>query len=132
MVRVFGEEQAAKQYDNIGADIDWLFRDVYYGLLLSNEAVLNLVETQMMTCTALWCEGNPLLRPLQVLHVGGLRNLDLRLDEAEGVFSAVESVARWVGKDTRSWLLVRQLVPDWKAESQTSPNSSVVNEERNR
>lgn len=116
MHRVFGEEQAAKQFQNIGAGLDWLFRDVFYGLLLSNEAVLSAIETQMMTCAALACEGPLLLRPLLIVHLGGLRNLGVHVEEAEAVMACVEMVAKWVGKDTGSWLPVRELIPHWETE----------------
>lgn len=120
--RLFGEEQVVKQFQNNGADIDWLFHDVFYGLLLSNNAVLSTVETQVMTCAALACEGSLFLRPLLILHLGGLRNLGVRLEEAEAVMACVEMVAKWAGKDTGSWMSVRELVSDWKFEEQATPN----------
>lgn len=96
--------------------MDWLFRDVFYGLLLSNEAVLSLLETQTMTCAALACEDALLLRPLLIIHLGGLRNLGASLEQAEAVMMCVEMVAKWLGKDTASWLPVRKLIPNWDTE----------------
>lgn len=116
MRRVFGEEQAAKQFQNIGPGMDWLFRDVFYGLLLSNDAILSTVETQMMTCAALACDGPLLLRPLLIIHLGGLRNLGVHLEEAEAVMVCVEMVAKWVGTDIGAWLPVRELIPNWEIE----------------
>lgn len=115
MRRVFGEEQATKQFETVGPNIDWLFREIFYGLLLSNEAVLGMVETQMMTCTALACEGLH-VRPLLVIHLGGLRNLGVRLEQAEAVMACVKRVAKWAGKDTGSWLSVKELIPGWEIE----------------
>lgn len=129
MHRVFGEEQAAKQLQTIGAGMDWLFRDVFYGLLLANEAILSTVETQMMTCAALACEGPILLRPLLTIHLGGLRNLGVHREEAEAVMRCVEMVAKWVGRDTGSWLPVRELVPSWEIEGYVPSSLPPVNEE---
>ncbi|MCJ1267555.1 hypothetical protein MMC22_007440 [Lobaria immixta] len=115
MGRVFGEEQAMKQFENVGPNIDWLYRDIFYGLLLSNKVVLSMVKTQMMTCTALACEGLH-VRLLLVIHLGGLRNMGARLEQAEVVMLCVKMVAKWAGKDTGSWLSVKELIPGWEIE----------------
>lgn len=69
-----------------------------------------------MTCAAFACEGSLLLRPLLIIHLGGLRNLAVHLDEAEAMMACVETVAKWAGKDTGSWSPVRELISNREIE----------------
>ena len=69
-----------------------------------------MVETELITyvsvaCTNVFSSMGP--------HLGGLRKLGLRLEEAEGVTAAAEMVAKWSGLDTSKWPKVREVIPDW-------------------
>lgn len=108
--QVQGDEAAAR-LKGLGADFEWLTIDVGYGLFCADESVLNTLETELITYTAIACQG---LHGPMAGHLGGLKRLNLSLEEAEGVTACAETVAKWEGQDPSPWPRVRDMMPDWK------------------
>lgn len=72
----------------------------HHGLFLSDHTVLSPVETELVNLSAIMCQG---LRGPIIWHQRGLRRLGVSAEDVGGVQRVVESVAVWVGRDTKGW-----------------------------
>ena len=109
-------------YKPMGADMEWLSKEVCYGLFWGETSILNSVETELLNYVGITCQGlsggssgrleSFLRRPL-INHLNGLRSLGVSFCDAETVTMCAKKVARWGGKDTSSWPTVKELAPDW-------------------
>ena len=107
LIAVYGPERAANMFMGWGADMEWLTKDVVYGLFYADDGVLDMLETELITYTAIACQG--LHVPL-ANHLGGLRRMGLSAAEAEGVTTCAKTVVQWVGKDTSGWRPVGEVI----------------------
>ena len=85
------------------ADFAWMEKAVIYGLFLSDHSILTDVETQLVTLSAMLCQGyaGPTL-----WHLRGLRRLGRSAEEVEMVQRAIEEVAVWAGRSIEGWVRV--------------------------
>jgi hypothetical protein len=83
------------------ADFQWLEKRVIYGLFLSDHSILDALETQVVLLSGIMCQG---LNAPTMWHVRGLRRLDVGVEDAETVCSAVRRVAAWAGRETGDWV----------------------------
>lgn len=77
-----------------GKDSEWLTKEIVYGMFYGDDTVLGFVDTELITYTAIMCQG------LQVTihnHLGGLLGMGLSVEEIEGVTECGELVAKWSG-----------------------------------
>lgn len=111
--QVYGDERAANMFEKWGGDFEWLTKDIVYGLFHADDSVFDTLETELITYTAIVCQGLRLHVPM-ANFLGGLKRLNLSLKEAEGVTACAEMVAKWAGQDTSSWPRVGDLIADWE------------------
>ncbi|TGO19732.1 hypothetical protein BPAE_0335g00030 [Botrytis paeoniae] len=104
---IYGSERTAGMFTKWGSDMEWLMKDVVYGLFYADDGVLEMEETELLTYTAIVCQGLPLTI---VNHLAGLKRLGLNAEEAEGITKCAETVAQWVGQDTSAWRPVRDII----------------------
>ncbi|KAL9094133.1 MAG: hypothetical protein Q9165_003548 [Trypethelium subeluteriae] len=107
LVAVYGPERAASMFTRWGEDMEWLTKDVVYGLFYADDGVLDTLETELITYTAIACQG--LHVPL-VNHLEGLKRMGLSAAEAEGVTECGKAVAQWAGQDTSAWRSVHEVI----------------------
>ena len=93
-----------------GPDFAWLTKDIAYGLIYSDDAVLDTLETELVTYTSVAGLG---VFPSMGVHLAALQKLGLGLPEAEGVTALAKMVYAWTGQDTGSWPKVMDMVKDW-------------------
>jgi hypothetical protein len=85
------------------ADVEWLQKRVIYGLFLSNNDVLNEIETQCLSTAAIMCQG--LERPT-MWHIRGLLRLGVSVEAAEKMCDIVKLVAKKMDgrTDANKWM----------------------------
>jgi hypothetical protein len=88
-----------------GGDIEWLMKDLVYGLFYADDAVLDWVESELMVFTSIICQGFH----LTILnHLEGLKRMGLKMEEAQGVVDCAKAVAEWAGQDVSVWKPVHE------------------------
>jgi hypothetical protein len=97
---VYTGEGASRMMANWGDDWQWLTRDVVYGLSYSDDGVLDYLETELITYTAIACQQLVLALPL-ANHLNGLRRMGLDKKQCEGITRVATRVAKWIGVDTK-------------------------------
>src|ERR1700712_1749365 len=107
LVAIYGSERAANMFTRWGADMEWLTKDVVYGLFYGDDGVLDMLETELITYTAIVCQG--LHVPL-INHLEGLKRMGLNMEEAQDVTACAKAVAQWAGQDTSAWRPVREMI----------------------
>jgi len=75
-------------------------RAVIYGLFLSDHEVLSAVETELVTLSAIMCQG---WAAPTVWHLRGLRRMGVSERDVELVQRAIEAVATWAGRSVEGW-----------------------------
>lgn len=97
---------------------EWLQKSIIYGLFLSDHtelsdrAVLNAVETELITLSAIMCrqsEGEGSGRSPTMWHMRGSRRIGIEREDLEKVLRCVEMVAEWARKDTAGWVQVEDV-----------------------
>lgn len=90
-------------------DFSWLAENIIYGMFFSDERLLDSIETEMIVYAAIACQDlrNPTRR-----HLRGLRRLGASHQQVAGVTASLKIVAEWAGKDTSTWLGIRELEPE--------------------
>ena len=85
------------------ADFEWLEKRVVYGLFLSDNRILDQVESECLNVAGIMCQG--LERPT-MWHIRGLRRLGVTKDNAEIVCNVIKKAAREIGgrTDVDNWL----------------------------
>lgn len=78
-------------------------------MFLSDHSVLSPIEAELVTLTAIMCQG---LRAPTLWHLRGLRRLDVSAAIVEKVEIAIEQIAQWAGKETGAWPRVDDIVLD--------------------
>ncbi|CAD6579971.1 MAG: hypothetical protein ASARMPRED_009310 [Alectoria sarmentosa] len=112
LTRLYGPDRTAEYFAVRGAaDFEWLDKDVIYGMFYADDSVLDLMETQLITYTAIACQGLPTSAQN---HLGGLLRMGLSVEDVELVTQCGELVARWAGHDMKSWPDVRTAAASWK------------------
>ena len=106
---LYGPDRAAALFTTWGADFEWLTKDVVYGMFYADDSVLDALETELITYTAIACQGLP---TTVQNHLGGLLTMGLTLEEIEQVTACSELVARWAGYDMKSWPDVRAVAAE--------------------
>ena len=91
---LYTEEQMAAMWSSWGKDFEWLTKDIVYGMFYADDSVLGNVETELITYTAIICQG---LGVTVQNHIGGLLGMGLSEEEIEGVTECGEMVAKWAG-----------------------------------
>lgn len=81
---------------------------VIYGLFLSDHEILSPVESELVTLSAIMCQG---WSAPTIWHLRGLRRVGVSETDVELVQQAIEIVAKWSGKDVSGWPRVKD-VPD--------------------
>ncbi|KAL2218073.1 hypothetical protein M432DRAFT_580262 [Thermoascus aurantiacus ATCC 26904] len=81
-------------------DFEWMERAVIYGLFLSDHEVLSAVETELVTLSAIMCQG---WAAPTVWHLRGLRRMGVSERDVELVQRAIEAVATWAGRSVEGW-----------------------------
>lgn len=79
---------------------------------LSDGAVLNAVETELITLCAIMCrqsEGEGSGCGPTMWHMRGSRRIGIGKEDLEKVVKCVEMVAEWAGKDTAEWVQVQDV-----------------------
>ncbi|QSZ30457.1 hypothetical protein DSL72_000011 [Monilinia vaccinii-corymbosi] len=97
---IYGSERTAVMFTQWGADMEWLMKDVIYGLFYADDGVLDNLETELLTYTAIVCQGLPVTI---VNHLMGLKRMGVNAAEAEGITKCAQAVAEWAGQDTSAW-----------------------------
>ncbi|KAF6241037.1 hypothetical protein HO173_000831 [Letharia columbiana] len=108
---LYTEEQMEAMWKSWGKDSEWLTKEIVYGMFYGDDTVLGFVDTELITYTAIMCQG------LQVTihnHLGGLLGMGLSVEEIEGVTECGELVAKWSGVDTSGWPDVREIAAGLK------------------
>ena len=100
--------------DGQSPDMDWLTREVVYGLFYADDGVLSFLETELLTYVALTCQ--PGMEVPRSYHIEGLKRLGMGLEEVEVVTKCAERVANWSGLDTSSWTPVAEVI-SWEQET---------------
>ncbi|KAI9859687.1 MAG: hypothetical protein M1824_003659 [Vezdaea acicularis] len=93
-------------FDSFGAhkhDIEWLEKRVIYGEFLSEDRVLGVLESELVTLTAIMCQG---LEGPTRWHLKGIRRLGVGRRDVERVEEMVRETATAVGVDGRQWVSV--------------------------
>jgi hypothetical protein len=85
----------------IDGSLEWLEKDIIYGLFLADFSVLDPIETQLVVLPAIMCQG---LRGATGWHLRGTRRLGVGMQDVEGLQLCVETIARWAGRDTEGWV----------------------------
>ena len=80
-------------------------------MFYSDDSVLDLVESELITYIAIACLGLP---PNVQNHLGGLLRMGLSVEQVEQVTECGEMVARWAGHDMRGWPDVRAVAASLK------------------
>lgn len=97
---------------------EWLEKSIIYGLFLSDHtelsdgAMLNAVETELITLSAIMCrqsEGEGSGRSPTMWHMRGSRRIGIGKEDLEKVAKCVGMVAEWAGKDTAGWVQVQDV-----------------------
>ena len=81
-------------------DFEWMEKAVIYGLFLSDHDLLSAVESELVTLSAIMCQG---IAAPTLWHLRGLRRLGVSDDDVELVQRAIEAVAKWAGRDVQGW-----------------------------
>ncbi|KAF6218599.1 hypothetical protein HO133_005950 [Letharia lupina] len=108
---LYTEEQMEAMWKSWGKDSEWLTKEIVYGMFYGDDTILGFVDTELITYTAIMCQG------LQVTihnHLGGLLGMGLSVEEIEGVTECGELVAKWSGVDTSGWPDVREIAAGLK------------------
>jgi len=98
---IFTPEIQARILGGQTPDMEWLTRDVVYGLFYADDGVLGFLETELLIYTAITCQAGMQLP--RSFHIGGLKKLGLGVKEVEAITKCAERVAQWCGQDTSSW-----------------------------
>lgn len=96
-------------FDTWGAhthEVQWLEKDIIYGVFLSDFSVLDPVETQMVVLPAIMCQG---VRGATGWHLRATRRLGVSVESVGAVQRAVEVVARWAGRDVEGLIRVEEI-----------------------
>ena len=97
---------------------EWLEKSIIYGLFLSDHtelsdrAVLNAIETELITLSAIMCrqsEGEGGGRSPTMWHMRGSRRVGVGKEDLAKVVECVEMVAEWANKDTGGWVRVEDV-----------------------
>ena len=112
LLRRFYQDEVDIIFSGWGAhsrDFTWLAENIIFGMFFSDENLLNSMETEMMIYAAITCQDlrNPTRR-----HLRGMRRFGASHKDVAAVTACVKVVAEWCGKDTSSWLGIRDLEPD--------------------
>jgi hypothetical protein len=85
------------------ADFEWLQKRVIYGLFLSDNRILNILECQCLNVSGMLCSGFKLPT---MWHIRGLRRLGVNVQDAETLCNIIKKIAREVGsrQDVDTWL----------------------------
>ena len=97
---------------------EWLQKSIIYGLFLSDHtelsdsAVLNAIETELITLSAIMCrqsEGEGSGRSPAMWHMRGSRRIGVGKSDLTRVVECVELVAEWAEKNTSGWVQVEDV-----------------------
>ncbi|SLM33686.1 AhpD-like [Lasallia pustulata] len=97
---------------------EWLQKSIIYGLFLSDHtelsdsAVLNAIETELITLSAIMCrqsEGEGGGRHPTMWHMRGSLRIGVGKSDLARVVECVELVAEWADKDTSGWVQVEDV-----------------------
>lgn len=105
---LYGED-LDKIYQLWGAhapDFIWLSENIIYGLFIGEEVVLNTVESELITYTAIACQN---LGPTARIHLRGLRRCGVSLEDVENITKCAKIVAEWSGLDTSRWASITDM-----------------------
>ena len=80
-------------------------------MFYSDDALLDLMETELITYIAIVCLG---IGPGVQNHLGGLLRMGLSVEQVEQVTECGEMVAKWAGHDMRNWPDVRAVAAGLK------------------
>ncbi|KAI9797909.1 MAG: hypothetical protein M1825_005678 [Sarcosagium campestre] len=82
------------------AEFEWLETNIIYGLFLSEFAVLDAVETSLVTVPAMLCQG---VKAPTIWHLRGLRRLGVSQDDVQRVIDVVKLIAKDSSQDVTDW-----------------------------
>jgi len=82
-------------------DLTFTIKFTVYGLYLSDLAVFDPVENELVMLSCVLSQGG---RVASLSHMKGLRMLGVNASDAEGVQRVIEIVAQWMGKDVNRWV----------------------------
>jgi len=91
---LYTEDQMEAMRSSWGKDFEWLTKDIVYGMFYGDDEVLETVDTELITYTAIVAQG---LHVTVQNHLGGLLGMGLSLEEIEGVTECGKHIASWSG-----------------------------------
>lgn len=89
-----------------GPFVEWVDSAIVYGMFLSDLTLLSAVESELVTLTAIMCQG---LKAPTLWHLRGLRRLGVSEGDVEAVQRAVEGLMVGVGGKVDGWARVRDV-----------------------
>lgn len=104
---IYGPERTARPFTAWGADFEWQTKDIVYVMFFADDAVLDAMDSVLITYTAIACQGLP--ATFQG-HLGGLLRMGLSIEDVERVTECGEMVARWAGYNMKDWPDVKAVV----------------------
>ncbi|KAJ5288939.1 hypothetical protein N7478_001969 [Penicillium angulare] len=91
---------------SFSADFTWASDNIIYGMFLSDESIINRVETSLMAISCMQCMG---LQGTSKRHLNGLKNHGVSDEDIGAVISSARRIADWAGLDTAEWVTVNDL-----------------------
>lgn len=104
---LYDDEQMATMFTAFGADFEWLGKQVAYGMFFADDSVLDNLETELITYTAITCQA--LTLPIQP-HLKALQSMGLSMTEIEQVTAGAKKIALWAGSETKGWPDIQMLL----------------------
>ncbi|KAI9799394.1 MAG: hypothetical protein M1833_004094 [Piccolia ochrophora] len=91
------------------AELEWLEKNVIYGLFLADFSVLGAVETELAVMPAIMCQS---LRAPTIWHLRGMRRVGISDVDIQAVEEVIKVLATHFGKDSRAWPSITDVPKD--------------------
>lgn len=91
---LYTSDQMKAMWSSWGGDFEWLTKDIVYGMFYGDDTVLDNVDIELITYTAIVSLGLGVTVPN---HLRGLLGLGLSVEEIESVTECGRIVAEWSG-----------------------------------
>ena len=84
--------------------MEWLIKDVVYGLFFADDGIFDHVESEQINYVGMLCQGLP--RPTAA-HLEGLKRMGVSVEDARSITDMVNAVLRWCGNDISDSRLIK-------------------------
>ena len=90
----------------MAADFTWASDNIIYGMFLSDETIINRMETCLLTYSCMACMG---LQGTSKRHLAGLQKHGVGDDDLNAIIRTTKMIAQWAGQNTDDWITVNDV-----------------------